>query len=237
MYNEIARYYDLLMDSGYYNHEYLAKTIQSLIGQSKKILELGIGTGLLAQEMLKRDYSYSITGVDLSPGMLEIAKKRLPNQVRLLECDVVDMKLEHKFDIAISSGGTWGIIQSDNESLLGTHLPNYQKDVGGLQNVADHLVPGGLLLLSVQPLHKDCDINLADGITYSQRVENKSHTSEKLSLRKSYCFKLKEKILAQEMLNLVFYKSSVFPKMLVDTGFEPLGLTDSGDLYICKKRG
>ncbi|WP_133512603.1 class I SAM-dependent DNA methyltransferase [Candidatus Thiosymbion oneisti] len=234
-YKEIAHYYDMLMNAGYYNHESLARTIRAVIGQRKRLLELGIGTGLLARELLKIDLSYDITGIDFSPAMLEIAKERLPNHVHLIECDVAEMKLDREFDVAISSGGTWVIVQSNHELLLGTHLFNRKKDIRGLQNVADRLYPGGLLLLSVHPPHKDHNINLGDNIVYSQKIEAYSGISEHFSFEKSYCFKRNGMILAEESLTLGFYKDTVFPKMLADVGLEPLGVTDTEKFFVCKK--
>ena len=46
-YKSIARYYDLLMDAGYYNHESLARVVQATIGERRRVLE----TGLLAREL------------------------------------------------------------------------------------------------------------------------------------------------------------------------------------------
>lgn len=74
-YHGIADYYDLLMDGGYYNHESMAKSIQSAIGQRKKLLELGIGTGRLVEELLRLDSSYDLVGIDFSGAMIEIAKE------------------------------------------------------------------------------------------------------------------------------------------------------------------
>lgn len=169
-YHGIADYYDLLMDGGYYNHESMAKSIQSAIGQRKKLLELGVGTGRLAQELLRLDSSYNLVGIDFSAAMIEIAEERLPNDVLLVECDVAKMSLDRKFDAAISSGGTWVITQSDDELLLGTHLFNQENDIRGLQNVSNHLEMGGLLLLSVHPPHENRDIKLQDEIVYSQKI-------------------------------------------------------------------
>jgi len=57
-YSDISQYYDLLMDAGYYDHEAVAGMVLSIIGQRrKKMLELGIGTGRLAREIVKIDSS------------------------------------------------------------------------------------------------------------------------------------------------------------------------------------
>lgn len=234
-YNEIVRYYDLLMDSGYYDHKSMGRTIQSLIGQRKRLLELGIGTGRLAEVLLKLDSNYDITGIDFSPAMLDLAKKRLPSHVSLIECDVAEMNLDRKFNVAISNGGTWVIIQSNSGLLLGTHLFNRQKDISGLQKVADHLELGGLLLLSVHQPHENRDLELTDGIVYSQKIEGDSGISDHFSLDKTYYFKKNGNILAEETLTLGFYKDTVFFKMLTDVGLKPLGMMDNEKFFICEK--
>lgn len=234
-YQEIAYYYDMLMNANYYNHESLAKEVQSVLGSRKKLLELGVGTGLFAQELLKIDSSYDITGIDFSPEMLKIAKERLPDSCHLVEDDVAEMSLDCKFDAAISSGGTWVIIKSNDEFLLGTHLHDHEKDVSSIQNVAERLYPGGLLLLSVHSPHKDLEINLDNDIVYSQKIEKHTETSDHFSFKKYYYFKKNEEMLAEESITLGFYKDSLFPEMLANAGLEPLGMTDSEKFFIYKK--
>lgn len=196
---------------------------------------VGVGTGRLARELLTLDSTYDLVGVDFSPAMLEIAKTRLPDRVPVIECDGAEMQLGRKFDAAISSGGTWVIIQSPNELQLGTHLFDHKKDLCGLQNVARHLDPGGLLLLSVHPPHKDREIQLADGIVYSQTIDGRAGTSEHYSLEKSYYFKRNGKMLAEETLTLGFYNSKMFLRMLADVGFEPLGMTETEKSFIFER--
>lgn len=42
-YAGIAKYYDLWVTSGYYNYKIMAKVAHSIIGDSCRILELGVG--------------------------------------------------------------------------------------------------------------------------------------------------------------------------------------------------
>ncbi len=234
-YQEIAKYYDLLMDGGYYDHRLLALALQSAIGPRKKLLELGVGTGRLIQELLKIDSTYDLTGIDFSQAMVNIAKQRLPGYVPIIECDVATIHLNQRFDAAVSSGGTWVIIQSDDEFLLGTHLFEKENDIRGLQNVANHLDPGGLLVLSVHPPHQDRDLNLSNGIVYSQKISSLNGTSDHFSLEKDYCFKKDDKILAEETLTLGFYRSTIFLKMFADIGFKPLGIVNTDKFYVFEK--
>ena len=47
-YTGIADYYDLLVTSGYYNYKKIARELYSILGSGCRIIELGVGTGLLA---------------------------------------------------------------------------------------------------------------------------------------------------------------------------------------------
>ncbi len=234
-YQTIADYYDLLMDGGYYNHESLATSIRSIIGPRKRLLELGVGTGRLAQELLKLDPSYDFVGIDFSPAMIEIARKRLSNRVPLIECDVAKMNLDRKFDAAISSGGTWVIVQSNDELLLGTHLFNQENDFHGLQSVSNHLDPGGLMVLSVHPPHEERELELGDEIIYAQKIGECSGESDHFFFEKTYSFRKNGTLLAEETLTLGFYKKTVFLKMLEDVGFKYLGMADTGKFCVFEK--
>ena len=41
--------------------------------------------------------------------------------------------------------------------------------------------------------------------------------------------------LAEEKLTLGFYKHTVFPEMLTDAGFSPLGMTDTEKFFVWQK--
>ena len=52
-YTGITDYYDLLMTQGYYDYEGMAIAVNSLVKDGrKKILELGVETGLLSEKLL-----------------------------------------------------------------------------------------------------------------------------------------------------------------------------------------
>lgn len=104
-YTEIADYYDLFMTSGYYNYEKIATAIATLVSPNQTVLEIGVGTGLILEKLLEINSQYNLNGIDHTPAMLDIAKKRLGDQVKLLEADIVSMPSSNQFDVAISNGG------------------------------------------------------------------------------------------------------------------------------------
>lgn len=65
-YTNITEYYDLWVTSGYYDYQIMAEEVNSIIGNSRNILELGVGTGLLAQKYLEIDPNCEFTGVDFT---------------------------------------------------------------------------------------------------------------------------------------------------------------------------
>ena len=125
--------------------------------------------------------------------------------------------------------------KSDEEMLLGTHLFNHENDIRGLQKVAEHLNPGGLLVLSVHSPHENRDLTLNDGIIYHQKIGPTSGTEEHFFFEKTYSFTKEGKLLAEETLTLGFYKSKVFFKMLADIGLEPLEDAHTDKFYVFQK--
>ena len=71
-------------------------------------------------------------GVDITSSMLDIDKKRLGKQGKLVEADVYDMDLQETFDIDISNGGVWEINQRDDQADLGSHTKDIDQEIKGL---------------------------------------------------------------------------------------------------------
>lgn len=103
---------------------YIYETIHK--SHAKTILDIGFGTGVLTQKLY--DEGYSITGIDFSSKMIEIAKKKMP-AATLLQYDfskgLPDELSDNKFDFIIS---TYAIHHLSNEykaefiNLLLNHL-------------------------------------------------------------------------------------------------------------------
>ena len=72
----------------------------------KRILDLGVGTGNLAARLLAAFPGAHLTGIDLNPGFLRAAEKRLQphqSQVRLVEADVERFDFEPGYDLVVSA--------------------------------------------------------------------------------------------------------------------------------------
>ncbi|MHB8572635.1 MAG: ubiquinone/menaquinone biosynthesis methyltransferase [Candidatus Dormibacteria bacterium] len=86
MFDRIVRFYDVLnttMSAGRDDH-WREVAAQAVAVPGGAALDVGAGTGKLAEELHRR--GMNVTGVDVSPGMLERARRRFP-EIRWLEGD------------------------------------------------------------------------------------------------------------------------------------------------------
>lgn len=97
-------------------------------------LDLACGTGALTAELQAR--GLSVTGLDASAEMLEVARERLPG-TRLVQADLRDFELGERFDLVTCVFDSLNNLTRDGD--LGR----------ALQRMAAHLSPGGLLAFDV----------------------------------------------------------------------------------------
>lgn len=110
-----------------------------------RILEVGCGTGYLTMRLQQRFPGAHITAVDLAPGMIEVAKRRISKGPVVFQTgDIEEMELE----------GTYDLIVSNATFQWFNHLPLTVK------RLVDLLNPEGSLLFSTfgqrtfQELHR-----------------------------------------------------------------------------------
>ena len=109
---------------------------------SAHILDVGCGTGRHSVELAKR--GYKMTGVDLSSGMLDQARKAAADavvEIELIQSDATRMKLARQFDGALClCEGSFG--------LLSLHDDARNHGLTILKNINAALRPGGRLILT-----------------------------------------------------------------------------------------
>ncbi len=235
-YTGITDYYDLLMKSGYYDYPKMAKELYSIVGNSRQVLEIGVGTGLLAEQYIKIDPNCKLTGVDITPSMLEIAKKRLGSEVELILADVLTMDLKATFDVSISNGGVWMFVADGDRRELVSHIPDIQASYQGFKNLARHLRQGGLFLLNLQKSGINWEKSLPGGIIYSHVIEELEDTRDYHTRQKSYFFKKDGKIIAQEQLTMTLFKDGAYQRLFDEAGLDFQGFNHDKSLVIYKKK-
>jgi SAM-dependent methyltransferase len=131
-----AKFYDVIyhqVRDGVDNKFYLEK-IKNTKG---KILEVGTGTGRLLIEALEN--GADIYGIDISPSMLEILKSKVApeNQKRISLQNIVDFRLNTKFDLIIAPFRVF------------MHLTEKDDQLNALNNVYRNLRTGGKFIFDV----------------------------------------------------------------------------------------
>ncbi len=134
LYHELARYYDALYSWKDYRSE--SRTLAAIVrryGRSggRAWLDVACGTGLHLKFLRQQ---YAVTGVDASPEMLRIARRRLP-RVRLVQGDMRRFHVAAEFDVVSCLFSAIGHLRTESD-LRAT-----------FQNLAHHLKPGGVMIV------------------------------------------------------------------------------------------
>lgn len=137
-YNSFAPYYDLVMGDRITEANLLRNLLKQHAPNAKSLLELGCGSGSLINVLRK---SYACVGIDLSPGMVRLAKKKVP-KTRFLEGDITSFDLREKFDVAICAFDTIN------------HILSFSKWKQLFDRAHSHLSPGGVFIFDMNTKHK-----------------------------------------------------------------------------------
>jgi SAM-dependent methyltransferase len=132
-----VEFYDALYGAKDYAGEASAVSgmIREQLPSANELLDIGSGTGRHALEFER--LGFSVTGVDVSPEMVEAAKRRssqVDSRCKFLVGDARDLRLGHNFDAVVSL----------------FHVASYQSTDRDLRNyfstVAAHLKTGGIFV-------------------------------------------------------------------------------------------
>jgi ubiquinone/menaquinone biosynthesis C-methylase UbiE len=132
-----ARFYDL--DLGDVDDD-LFMIRQFAARSGSPILELACGTGRVLLPLARE--GYDLTGVDVSPAMLKLARQKLAaegliSRVTLVEQDMRHLEVDGRFNLALLTLSSF------------SHLLTTDDQLASLGRIYEHLNPGGLLLLDL----------------------------------------------------------------------------------------
>jgi len=132
----VARFYDAVyarVRDGVDNDYYLGK----MAGASGPVLEVGVGTGRLFCEARRR--GTDVWGIDLSPAMIERLRSKLPpeDHARVWVDEAVTMRTDRRFTLALAP------------FRVLSHVPAVEDQIRLLDNLHDHLLPGGTLIFDL----------------------------------------------------------------------------------------
>ncbi len=153
-YNEFAWTDDILAPPETYEEEaliYVDAIKNRITAQTLTMLHLGCGAG--GHDFHFKEH-FSVTGADISEGMLALAKKRNP-EVTYITGDMRNIDLNKKFDVVIIP----------DSIMYMTTIEDLKKTI---INASCHLKPGGILLVVAQMEEDFRENNFA----YSGEKEN-----------------------------------------------------------------
>lgn len=143
-YVQFANLYDELMNDFDYEKwaNYIDEIYKKYNAQPKDVLEMACGTGNLTYYLAKK--KYSIVCFDLSSDMLSKAYEKLGRlrNVKILEQNMIDFKINKKFDSVISICDSINYITS-NDDLLSC-----------FQNVYNHMNENGIFIFDINSYYK-----------------------------------------------------------------------------------
>ncbi len=135
-FNEVADYYDAMyVDSiGYENECNQVVELARKYGKMSDtgLLDIACGTGEQAKILARH---FDVIGLDLSEGMVEIARKKVP-KAEFHVADMCDFDLGRQFDIVVNLYGSIGFAE------------NHERMKAAVQTANRHLKPDGVFILT-----------------------------------------------------------------------------------------
>lgn len=234
-YDVLSKYYNEMVDK---NRDYgrIARTLATLIGDRRKLLDIGVGTGLVVEELIQINPEYEIWGIDNSEPLLEQAKSQLKsvNQVHLYREDVIDFNLEQDFEVIYSRGGAILFVDNNREHLFTSHLLGKNDNRKALKCIAKHLQTSGLLILSSGEYGNHTK-ELGNGVTHHRRAYQQTE-NEQQYLILDFSFQKNGEIIDRQILKLFQMDYDAAQELFTEVGLEPLNISADGQYHMYIKK-
>ena len=231
-YAGIAEFYDTLMNAGYYDYDAYARTLGAIFGERRRVIELGVGTGLVAERLLAALPGIALTGIDNTPSMIEQARERIGDAMEYRLEDVTRMEMEKTFEAAFSVGGCWYFIDLGDELELCSHIDDEETSLEGLRRVVAHLEPGATLSLALQSPHTDYSKPLDEDLVYSQEI-----FPSEAGFTKRYVFTRGDEVVAEQSYSYLVIPGARTHAFFDGLGCDVVGLDADRTFFTYIKRG
>lgn len=133
MFSKTSQFYDKIYSFKNYAEE--AQKIKTLIiklhPKAKEVLDVACGTGEHIKYLSK---DFAMDGIDLEPGLLEIAKEKNPSS-SFFVADMKEFKLEKKYDVILCLFSSIGYLKKGEEVIE------------ALKSFKNHLKPSGIMAI------------------------------------------------------------------------------------------
>jgi len=133
-YDSLAAHYDAVAGDGAAEAAFIGDLIQWRHGRAATLLDVACGTGAMTTLLARR---YQVSGLDISPGMLAVARDKLPAGTPLYQADMTRFRLGTRFDAVVCAyqGVNHLLSLADWESFFG--------------RVHEHLNAGGVFVFDI----------------------------------------------------------------------------------------
>lgn len=154
MYDQFATAYAGDNEANAYNALYERPAMLAILGdlRGKRVLDAGCGAGALAEAMLER--GASVTGLEISAGMANLARQRLGQQAVIHVADLAQ-------PLSMCADGSFDLVAA---SLVLHYLEHWEPTLREFSRV---LVPGGALAVSTH--HPTMDWHTSGGSYFETR--------------------------------------------------------------------
>lgn len=159
---------------------------------------------------------------------------KVASWAKVVEGNVLSMDLQESFDGIYSHAGPAGVSGVGKDYHLYSFLPNWEDSVKMLNNIARHLVDGGLLVLSIQGEETDADgeQDIGKGIVYEQQKHLSFLDNREMYFwEKDYIFKKDGEIVARDRHKFLMLHGQLLDETMKGAGLKLKEVT-ADDLYM-----